>query len=270
MSTLLHTETFGQGIPVVLLHGWGMNSQIWPKALLQSINAQWILVDLPGHGRSSQLPLSDDLNTVLKQLLAVIPNNALIIGWSLGGMFTLALQQYLAKQSNSNAKARGRRFGLIASSPLFIKKSHWPYATEAEILNSFSKNLASNAKQTIKRFIALQFINQRNAKPQITAIQNKILNHSVLHEPSLQVGLHYLQSLDLRADCQLLKQNVFGFFGALDNLVPIKATNKIENCFTDQQFTTIRSAKSGHAPFLSDLELFKTFLQQVINNEPTA
>ncbi len=263
MSTLLHTETFGQGSPVVLLHGWGMNSQIWPKALLQSFGVQWTLIDLPGHGLSSHIALSDNLDDVLDQLEKVIPNNATLIGWSLGGMFALALTQRLAKKPNKIA--RGRRLGLISSTPLFVKKTNWPYATQSDTLKLFANNLTCNAKLTIKRFIALQFINEKDAKQQIIHIQKKVLDNATLDKQSLLTGLHYLQSLDLRKDCTQLSQNVVGFYGALDNLVPIKATASIESCFSHRQFTTITSAKSGHAPFLSDPKLFKQFLLQVIN-----
>jgi pimeloyl-[acyl-carrier protein] methyl ester esterase len=256
MTHTLHTEIFGQGTSVTLLHGWGMNSQVWPKAVLLQLPVKWILVDLPGHGKSSHIPLSSDINVVLEQLNEIIPKDTLLIGWSLGGMFALALAQQ---------KARGRRLGLISSSPQFIQSKNWQYATSAKTLATFSESLQKNARLTIKRFIALQFMNVPDAKAQIITIQKRILNNHTLDTASLQTGLHYLQTLNLRANCASLNQPVVGFYGKLDNLVPHRAINATENCFAPSQFTTIVAPKAGHAPFLSEPELFKQFLLHLIN-----
>src|SRR5947209_3850281 len=50
----LHYRIIGTGIPLVLLHGFGVSSYLW-QATLPYLSAQHqvILVDLPGHGRSS-------------------------------------------------------------------------------------------------------------------------------------------------------------------------------------------------------------------------
>lgn len=47
----IHLDKYGQGMPLVLFHGWGFDSQIWqPIIPYLKPKYQIILVDLPGFG----------------------------------------------------------------------------------------------------------------------------------------------------------------------------------------------------------------------------
>ena len=51
--TKIHTETYGLGKPIVLVHGWAMHSGIWRLFARElAKHYQVTLIDLPGHGRS--------------------------------------------------------------------------------------------------------------------------------------------------------------------------------------------------------------------------
>ena len=94
----LFTMTEGQGRSIVALHGWGMNQLVWQpirERLSQQAQVTWI--DLPGHGRSVELKLGN-LAEVVEQLIPYIPEGAVLIGWSLGGIIAQALAQRLPTQ----------------------------------------------------------------------------------------------------------------------------------------------------------------------------
>jgi len=80
-------ESHGKGSDLVLLHGWGMNSAVW-EPVIDELDQHFTVtcVDLPGHGFST---LSDTENTGLDDwadaIAAVVPVNAIWLGWSLGG-----------------------------------------------------------------------------------------------------------------------------------------------------------------------------------------
>jgi len=90
----LHYETAGTGdIPVVLVHGYGMSSAIWEKALpLFPSNYRLFAVDLRGFGRSDKPEngyscpeLADDIGAFLDALGL---SRAVLIGYSFGGLVT--------------------------------------------------------------------------------------------------------------------------------------------------------------------------------------
>jgi len=74
------------GQPLVLVHGWGMDSQIWaelPQQLSQF--ADVITLDLPGFAQSPTLEYYSEAD--LHQWMAeLLPERCYLIGLSLGGM----------------------------------------------------------------------------------------------------------------------------------------------------------------------------------------
>src|SRR5688572_28462426 len=87
----LHTDIRGQGFPLVLLHGWGFNSNIWQPLIPQLENKyQLFLIDLPGFGKSESI-LNYSFDYIIPNLLAKTPKEAYWLGWSLGGLIAMAI-----------------------------------------------------------------------------------------------------------------------------------------------------------------------------------
>lgn len=82
----LYWHTCGEGDrDLVLLHGWGLNAEVW-RCILPRLSAQFRvhLVDLPGYGRSQgfgALTLAQMSDLVIRQA----PEKAIWLGWSMGG-----------------------------------------------------------------------------------------------------------------------------------------------------------------------------------------
>ncbi len=96
---VLHTESYGppDAQPIVLTHGWGLNSTEWYYARERLARRFRVIVwDLPGLGKSSKPPNNDyGLDTLARDLAAVLnlagPKPAVLMGHSIGGMITLSL-----------------------------------------------------------------------------------------------------------------------------------------------------------------------------------
>jgi 3-oxoadipate enol-lactonase len=92
----LFYEEYGQGIPMVLLHGYPLDHTIWePIVPFLKDHARLILPDLRGHGRSpapqgeyTMRLMADDVMALLKKLKL---GCAIIVGHSMGGYASLAL-----------------------------------------------------------------------------------------------------------------------------------------------------------------------------------
>jgi len=84
-------EESGDGPPVILVHGLGLNRQMW-QWQIPALEARYRLIryDLLGHGESRQPPDPVSLSSFSEQLSTVMSGvglkRAAIIGFSLGGM----------------------------------------------------------------------------------------------------------------------------------------------------------------------------------------
>ena len=103
----LHYDDLGSGEPVVLLHGWPLDSRSWEPQVPVLLEAghRVITYDRRGFGRSSRPAtgydfdtLADDLNAVLNELDL---RNATLVGFSLG---TGELARYVGKYGTGRLK----------------------------------------------------------------------------------------------------------------------------------------------------------------------
>jgi len=103
----IHYRVSGKGKPVVLLHGFGEDGNIWNELIkdLQNDDFYFIIPDIPGSGKSEMLDgenalpagrqvTIDDYAAVIKSIL-VYENieQCTIIGHSMGGYITLAFAE---------------------------------------------------------------------------------------------------------------------------------------------------------------------------------
>ena len=84
--TTPYWQSTGRGDDLVLVHGWGMNGAVWHQAVEQlSQHFRVHVVDLPGFGHSHQLHF-ETMEELAQQVLHSAPDNAIWLGWSLGGL----------------------------------------------------------------------------------------------------------------------------------------------------------------------------------------
>ena len=87
----IHFKDYGQGKPVILIHGWPLSNEMWEYQIenLVTNNFRVIAYDRRGFGKSSQPwngydydTLTDDLQQIIEQLKL---ENATLVGFSMGG-----------------------------------------------------------------------------------------------------------------------------------------------------------------------------------------
>lgn len=90
-KTVLYVKDWGQGRPVILMHGWPLSADSWDDQAMALADAGYraISYDRRGFGRSTHAwggydydTLSDDLATVIEQTGA---KDATLVGFSMGG-----------------------------------------------------------------------------------------------------------------------------------------------------------------------------------------
>lgn len=85
----------GQGCPVVLLHGVGLNAEVW-RPQIEGLRGAYRVIapDLPGHGDSPCPEVTPTLEHYVQSVVPLIrslPEHALVIGHSMGAIIALAL-----------------------------------------------------------------------------------------------------------------------------------------------------------------------------------
>jgi pimeloyl-[acyl-carrier protein] methyl ester esterase len=246
----LHTTTTGQGQDLVLLHGWAMHSAVWSPVLPQLAQQFRVTcIDLPGHGRSDY----DDVDWV-EQCLSAAPQQAIWLGWSLGGL--------LAMLAACRQPERINRLLCVAASPCFSQRQDWQAAMRTDILDGFAQQLRSDWQVTISNFIALQMYGVDDAREHIRELRNLLQAEGSPHMAALTEGLRLLLETDARQCLQSLQLPVNFILGGKDRLVPPGLADVLPS-----SVQVVELAEAGHAPFISHPRFFLQSLQLMLNSE---
>ena len=258
MTTLdknkLHKEVYGQGEPIVMLHGWAMHTGVWRDfARLLAAEHQVVCLDLPGHGLSANMtPYT--LEAVVDAIYAQLPEQVcVLVGWSLGGNIALRLAEKYPQRIKSLV--------LIASNPHFIKTDSWS-GMDARLLQEFANNLQKNAMQTLLRFMSIQVQGKPDAKSSLKQIKQAMCECATPEIEALMGGLAILQSIDQRQALRSLKVPVLMIFAERDTLVPVSVAKQCQLLSSCIDVKMISGAR--HIPFITDPQQLLMLIQDFI------
>ena len=228
--------------PLVLVHGWGMDSQIWaqlPQQLSQF--ADVITLDLPGFAQSPALEgySEADLHQWMAQLL---PERCYLVGLSLGGMLSCGFA----------ARYPQRVVGIItlSSNSRFVASEAHLAALDNQQYLGFLEAYGNDRDSCLKRFTALQAqgdMQQRQLIRQLRGMQVALDNDS---------GSQLLQLLGEIDNHQALTQlscPTLAILGQGDALVPVAAGDQITVLNAQIEIAIIEGA--GHLPHLTQPEI---------------
>ncbi len=237
----IHQESFGQGKPIVLIHGWAMHSGIWrdfAKELGQFYRVTCI--DLPGHGQSEKLD-SFTLQSISDVLVKSISDEACCwLGWSMGATVALHIAHRFPERCQSLI--------LLAGNPHFIRTDRWP-GINLQVLNAFGDSLCADSQATLLRFLSLQINGLPNHKDIARTLKASVSEYAAPDHDTLIQGLRLLKESDLRPALAKLSMPVSTIMGNRDTLVPADTGHQMQQLLPSLQLNMID--KAGHVPFLS-------------------
>ena len=262
MTKNIQLSRLGQGMPIVLIHGWGVNAGIWqPLAEQLANNFEVITIDLPGFGLNVDcVPRDYSLENIADLIASAVTREigkpALYLGWSLGGL--------VATQIALSAPEKVLGLINVASSPCFVQKDEWP-GIRPEILNNFYKLLSVDTRKTIDNFLKIQAMGSPQLRTDIKTVRDLVMKHDMPSVDTLSASLKLLENVDLRGALEDLNLPALSLYGRLDTLVPKGAIAEISKISPNTHTHTFEH--SSHAPFISELSQFAVVVEQWVTGQ---
>jgi len=251
----------GKGNPVLLLHGFGEDGNIWNKQI-ESLKKSFLFIipDLPGSGQSEMLDGNatlEDYSEVVKViadeaiLKKEIENQFCLIGHSMGGYITLAFAEKYPSFLNS--------FGLFHSSA---------YADTDEKINVRKKAISFITENGTEAFLKTMIPNlfseeTKNKWPELIEQLFKI-SKNISPEALIQ---YYKAMIKRAARVSVLKsfeKPVLFIIGKEDTVIPLQLS--LGQCHIPSISTIHILQHSGHMGMWEEEDLSNEFLKDFFQN----
>lgn len=254
-------RTEGKGKPVLLLHGFGEDGNIWNKQIkILKKNYCLIIPDLPGSGQSEMLDGKCTMKNYAEVVKAIADeiilkkenqNQFCLIGHSMGGYITLAFAEKYPETLNS--------FGLFHSSAFADDGQKITIRKKAI---DFIRNNGTEA--FLKTSIPNLFSDQtKNERPQFV---DQLLNISKNISPKALV--QYYEAMILRPDrthvLRTFQKPILFIIGKYDTAVPLNLS--MQQCYLSSVSFVNILQHSGHIGMWEEEELSNSSLEKFLDN----
>ncbi len=250
----------GQGNPVMLVHGFGEDGNIW-KHQLEKLKDDFLVIvpDLPGSGQSELLDgdcTMEDYAEVIKMIadsefLSTNNKSFSLIGHSMGGYISLAFARKYGQLLNS--------FGLFHSSA---------FADDAEKISTREKAIEFIRNNGSKKYAATTVPNlfsdeTKKSHPQLV----KDLVH-LARNLSEETLIQYTRAMINRPDTSPILRSfskpILFIIGIHDNAVPLEAS--LKQCHLTEIGSSHFLQHTGHVGMWEQAELCNQYLYNFLNS----
>jgi len=240
-------EDYGEGQPVILIHGWPLSKHMWEYQKEKIVNAGFrcISYDRRGFGESDKPWSGYDYDTLASDLNDIITalglSNAIIVGFSMGGG---EVARFIGKYGTANVS----KAALISAVPPFmLKTDDNPDGLEKEVFEGFKEEIRKDRAGFLGGF-GKKFYNFDKNKDRISEEQ-KHFDWSIACKASAKATLDCVDAFgltDFREDLKQFDVPTLIVHGDDDEIVPIDiAGKKSKDLIKDNTFEVIEGAPHG-------------------------
>jgi non-heme chloroperoxidase len=149
-GTQIYFKDWGEGQPIVFSHGWPLSADAWEGQMvfLAQNGYRTIAHDRRGHGRSSQPPGGNEMDTYADDLATLIETldlrDAVLVGHSTGGG---EVTRYIGRHGTSRV---AKAVLVDAVPPLLLKTEANPEGLPIEVFDDLRTQVAADYSQLLK------------------------------------------------------------------------------------------------------------------------
>jgi non-heme chloroperoxidase len=264
-ETELYYRDWGTGTPVVLIHGWPLNGDMWEKqaSFLVESGYRVITYDRRGFGRSDQTwdgydydTFASDLNDLVEELDL---NNAALVGFSMGGGEVI---RYLSTYGSARVS---KAVLLSAVTPYLMKTANNPTGIDAEVFDKIGQQIREDRAAFLKdlwaKFYGRSVLSHPVSEAVLEWTQGMALMSSL--RPTLAAAVAW-STTDFRAEMAQITTPVLIIHGTGDATVPIDASGR-ESLRLLPNATLIEYEDEPHGLFLTATERLNNDLLQFLD-----
>ena len=254
----LHVIDLGQGEPVVLIHGWPLNNEMYEYQYQYLVEKGFrvIGISLRGFGKSDRPygkydfdTFSDDIKVVLEKLKI---EQATLGGFSMGSAVTL---HFVTKYKGAHIKKLAL-FG--ATGPSWKQREGYPYG----ITDQGAADLIQQTKTSREHLVAgfgKAFEGQEGGLSPASIKWLESINLNASPYATTQ-AITALRDLDLRAALSKINMPVAIFHGVNDKLCDFAQAEQLHKAIKGSYL--VRFEKGGHGFFLEEMDKFNAELEK--------
>jgi non-heme chloroperoxidase len=252
----LYYEDQGSGRPVVLIHGWTMNSTFWQQNVpALAAGNRVITLDLRGHGASGKTDDGHTLAQYARDIRSLLDHlairDACLVGWSMGTAVILAYVRQFGCD-------RLRSVVFVDQSPRFLNADGWDFPILGGYTTSdiavFTQDLEHARPSVIKPFIAACFA-ETPSDEVIDAVYAETTKTPTSVARTIWYDLAYADLRPVLADVRVPALLVYG---AQSKIFPGPVDEWLASRLPDAK--VVRFERSGHVPFFEEPERFNEVL----------
>ena len=246
-SVQLAYNDYGNGQPIILIHGWPLNFAMWEQQIAHLVDAGFraITYDRRGFGESSKPwngytynDLAIDLNDLIEGLEL---NNIILAGFSMGGG---EVARYIGKYGT---KRLSKAILISSVVPFMMKTEDNPDAVDASVFDGMKEGISKDRAGFFEEF-GKNFVNLTKNEERVSQAQVNY-NWYVACSASKKATLDCVDAFgktDFRADCEKFDIPTLVVHGDDDEIVPIDVSGKkAAGIIKDAKFEIIKDAPHG-------------------------
>jgi pimeloyl-ACP methyl ester carboxylesterase len=265
-ATNLFYEDLGTGKPVVFIHGWPLNHEMWEYQLseLPLHNMRCIAYDRRGFGKSDRRFKNYDYDTLAADLNALLDHlkltKVILVGFSMGGG---EIARYIGKYGTG----RIEKVVLISSvTPYRLKTPDNPEGAEKaafdETIQRIGKDRPAFLAEFSKKFYGVTTLSNPVSQPMLDWHQKHCLMSSAR---AMMDCVRSFSETDFRNDIPKITVPTLIIHGDEDKTVPISAGNRTAALLPHATYIVYEGAP--HGLFITEKERLNADLIQFINGK---
>lgn len=224
-ETEIYVKDWGEGRPIVLIHGWPLNADSWEYQAVRIAEAGYRVVayDRRGFGRSEQPWDGYDYETMSDDLAAVIKTldleDATIAGFSMAGG---EVSKYMSRHEGKGV----RKAALISSiAPYMLKTDDNPDGAPSDVFEGMKDGLRKDRQAFLKDFLNDFYGQGTEAGGVSQAVLDWTWGMAMLASPKATLDcVDAFGKTDLRPDMAAFDVPTLIIHGTGDQTVPIDPT----------------------------------------------